>query len=90
MIPKDADYICNWKGNKVWTLALEWSRSAEFRKAKDADWNKGAGTLRQAGPFSFLRIYEAGHMVPMDQPKVALDMLNQFLKGSLKAEEPSD
>jgi len=85
----DQDYICNWRGNKVWTLALKWSKGDQFRVAKDLDWNKGAGLLRQVGPFSFLQVYQAGHMVPMDQPKAALDMLNQFLKGTLKATEQS-
>jgi cathepsin A (carboxypeptidase C) len=80
----DADYICNWKGNKVWTLALKWDKAEEFRTAKDVEWNNKAGKLRQAGPFSFLQVYNAGHMVPMDQPKASLDMLNQFTKGTLK------
>ena len=81
------DYICNWMGNKRWTLALKWKQSDEFRRAKDVSWNNNAGLMRNAGPFTFLQIYEAGHMVPMDQPKAALDMLNQFMKsGSLQAD----
>lgn len=86
----DADYICNWRGNKAWALALKWNQGEQFRQARDVSWNNKAGALRQVGPFSFLRVYEAGHMVPMDQPKVALDMLNQFTSGALKSNIPDD
>ena len=27
------------------------------------------------------QIFDAGHMVPMDQPKAALEMINHFLSG---------
>ena len=29
------------------------------------------------------KVFQAGHMVPMDQPAVALQMLNDFIQGSL-------
>ena len=32
---------------------------------------------------TFLRVYKAGHMVPRDQPAVALAMLNAFLDDTL-------
>ncbi|CAD7955962.1 unnamed protein product [Amoebophrya sp. A25] len=83
----DVDYICNWLGNKAWTLALPWSGKDAFNAAADADYilsdseggeNKAVGRLRHHETFSFLQIYAAGHMVPMDQPAVALKMLNEF------------
>jgi cathepsin A (carboxypeptidase C) len=68
----DADYICNHFGNKAWTLALEWSGQEAFNNAKDSKWTskltgKAAGEFRMARNFAFLRVYEAGHMVPYDQ-----------------------
>merc|ERR1712157_530775 len=30
----DMDFICNWIGNKAWTLALDWSGKAAFNAAK--------------------------------------------------------
>jgi hypothetical protein len=42
---------------------------------------KTAGLLRSANGFSFLQVHDAGHMVPRDQPAVALAMLNAFTKG---------
>merc|ERR1711924_523029 len=43
----DMDFICNWIGNKAWTLALDWSG-------------------------------KAGHLAPMDKPKVTLEMVKWF------------
>lgn len=79
----DADFIVNWYGCKAWTLELDWSKKAEFQQAPDNDWSvdgKKAGKLRNVGPFSFLQVFEAGHMVPLNQPKNSLAMLKQFTK----------
>ena len=35
--------------------------------------------MRQYGNLHFLRVYDAGHMVPMDQPENALAMINRFI-----------
>ncbi|KAJ1343781.1 hypothetical protein BSLG_001673 [Batrachochytrium salamandrivorans] len=84
----DADYICNWIGNKAWTMALEWSGQEEFESAKDKPWisevtGKAAGEYRYYENFSFVRVYEAGHMVPYDQPEHSLEMINYFMKTTL-------
>jgi len=84
----DVDYICNWLGNKKWTLALEWPHKQDFNAAEDKPYtlpgvNAASGRLRSAAGFSFMQVYQAGHMVPMDKPEVALDMLNGFLSDSL-------
>lgn len=86
----DADFICNWMGNKAWTVALEWDGSDEFSTANDTEWyserlGKQAGELRRTedGRFAFLRVFGAGHMVPYDQPKSGLDMLQQWVSGKL-------
>jgi cathepsin A (carboxypeptidase C) len=84
----DCDFICNWLGNKHWTLKLDWPHSAEFNAAADEPFNvngKEAGRLRTANGFSFLQVYQAGHMVPMDQPELAVQMLNQFITDKLDA-----
>jgi vitellogenic carboxypeptidase-like protein/serine carboxypeptidase-like clade 4 len=31
-----------------------------------------------------MQVHNAGHMVPMDQPKAALEMLRRFTQGKLK------
>ncbi|KAF7724968.1 hypothetical protein EC973_000549 [Apophysomyces ossiformis] len=83
----DADFICNWMGNKAWTQELTWSGKNEFALAGDVEWVSGitgekAGQLRITpdNRFAFLRVYGAGHMVPYDQPEHALDMLNWWTR----------
>lgn len=90
----DVDFICNWMGNKAWTQQLRWSGKDSFNSEMDADWlfDNGksgittGGKARTAkaksgdGSLTFLQVYEAGHMVPMDQPVAALSLLDSFLK----------
>jgi len=85
MYAGDQDYICNWIGNNAWTLAMEWPHKADFNSAQFTNWTaagKVAGQVRSSNGFTFLKVYDAGHMVPMNQPAVALDMLNQFIHGN--------
>jgi len=80
----DQDYICNWLGNQAWARAMEWPHKAEFNAASVSDWKvdgKKAGTVQTANGFTFLRVLDAGHMVPRDQPQNALSMLNAFISG---------
>ena len=60
----DKDYICNWEGSDFWTSNLNWSGSEGFKKSK---WEKlGYGESREFKNFKFVRVYNSGHMVPMD------------------------
>ena len=62
----DADYICNWFGGQAVSLAVNYTHSAEFRKAGYTPFlidGKDYGQVRQYGNFSFMTIYEAGHEV---------------------------
>ena len=67
--------------------ALEWDGHDEFNAAEDKPWNlttgENMGRFRAHKNFKFLQVYEAGHMVPMDQPQAASEMLNSWLDGSL-------
>ncbi|EKD20552.1 uncharacterized protein L3040_004158 [Drepanopeziza brunnea f. sp. 'multigermtubi'] len=81
----DADFICNWLGNQAWTEALEWPGQKAFNKAeiKDIKLDNGDkyGKIKNSGNFTFLQIFGAGHMVPMDQPEASLDFLNRWIGG---------
>ncbi|KAF1329200.1 Serine protease family s10, partial [Globisporangium splendens] len=88
----DADYMCNWQGNRAWTLDLDWKGKAGYNAAVERPFVThdplvvdapavDAGVLRSFENFAFLRVYNAGHMVPMDQPAVSLEMVNKFFKG---------
>jgi cathepsin A (carboxypeptidase C) len=76
----DADYVCNWIGNKAWTMALDWSGHDDFNAVEDSNW-EDMGMVRSANGFTFLQVYGAGHLVPMDQPLAALTLLNTFTSG---------
>jgi len=82
----DQDFICNWLGNKAWALQLSWPHQSDFDNAPDKQWNPDGtnrGMIRTAYNFTFLQVYQAGHMVPMDQPVSALDMVKAYLTNSL-------
>ncbi|KAK1409627.1 hypothetical protein QVD17_36155 [Tagetes erecta] len=87
------DLICNWLGNSRWVHAMEWSGQKEFVASPDVSFEvdgSEAGLFKTHGPLSFLKVHDAGHMVPMDQPKAALSMLKRWTSGSLSesAAEP--
>lgn len=42
--------------------------------------NKPGGRVQNFENFTFMQVYDAGHMVPMDQPEAAHDMIYQFIK----------
>mmetsp|Transcript_27809 Transcript_27809/g.65351 ORF Transcript_27809/g.65351 Transcript_27809/m.65351 type:complete len:592 (-) Transcript_27809:60-1835(-) len=77
----DVDFICNYLGNQAWTKDLDWSHKADFETAGTHDWGNGAGLARTSHGFTFLQVYDGGHMVPADQPEVSLRMLQTFLSG---------
>lgn len=80
-----ADFICNAFGNEAWTLALEWPGKKKFNAAKvnkfKAD-GQHAGDSRNYGNFTFLTIFDAGHMVPFNQPKASLEFFNRWVLDS--------
>lgn len=82
----DADYMCNWLGNRAWTEALEWPGKKAYNDAtvqplKLGGAGKEYGNIKNSGNFTFMRIFQAGHMVPSDQPETALDFANRWLAG---------
>ncbi|MED6220612.1 hypothetical protein PIB30_046374 [Stylosanthes scabra] len=82
----EEDLICNWLGNIRWVRAMEWSGQKEFKEAPAVQFKvngEEAGSLSSHGPLTFLKVYKAGHLVPMDQPEAALDMLTRWMQGKL-------
>ena len=89
----DVDFICNYIGNMHWALELEWAGKKDFNAAVETAYNMTDGTpigkFRSHGPFTFLQVFQAGHMVPMDKPKEALTMFNEFLYGQFPPAFPT-
>ncbi|PKU80225.1 serine carboxypeptidase-like [Dendrobium catenatum] len=85
------DLICNWLGNSRWVHAMEWSGQQAFvsssEKPFSVNGNK-AGELKSHGPLTFLKVHDAGHMVPMDQPLASLEMLRRWMNGNIADAAP--
>nr|XP_027191076.1 serine carboxypeptidase-like 48 [Cicer arietinum] len=80
------DLTCNWLGNLNWVHAMKWSGQNQFASSKTLQFlvdGAQAGLLNSYGPLSFLKVNGAGHMVPMDQPNAALQMLVNWMDGTL-------
>lgn len=80
----DADLVCNWFGGLAWTRALQWQHQDEFKAAEqrtfEVDARDAGNVWAYADRLTFLRMFNAGHLAPMDQPEVALEMINRFLR----------
>ena len=90
----DADYNCNWLGGEVIAHKVG---GDDFAKAGYVDMqttgSQTPGQVKQAGNFSFVRIYYSGHEVPFYQPVAALEMFNRTIHGKDVAtgrQSPSD
>ncbi|CAF1890048.1 serine carboxypeptidase-like 47 [Brassica napus] len=82
------DLICNWLGNSRWVEQMNWSGQKDFGAAKTVPFlvdGKEAGLMKNHGPLTFLKVHDAGHLVPMDQPKASLQMLQTWMQGKLAA-----
>lgn len=83
----DLDFICNYMGNQAWALRLNWTYAADFGKAPVNTWSDSTGTacgeLRSSNGFNFLQVFNAGHMVPRDQPACALAMMEAWIEDTL-------
>ncbi|KAL0436384.1 UNVERIFIED_CONTAM: Serine carboxypeptidase-like 47 [Sesamum radiatum] len=78
------DLICNWLGNSRWVDDMTWSGQQDFLSAPSVPFTVDgakAGEQKSHGPLTFLKVYNAGHMVPMDQPKASLEMLRRWIAG---------
>ncbi|CAE6523525.1 unnamed protein product [Rhizoctonia solani] len=86
----DSDFACNFIGAFDWMYRLDSKYAKEFRSLNNTIWRfngKPVGEVRAsggesgktAGNFTWLRVYEAGHMVPHDQPEVALDFFRKWI-----------
>lgn len=87
----DADFICNWLGNRAWTDGLEWDGSKAYSKASTKSLKLGSGDkygqIKAADGLAFVQLFEAGHMAPFDKPEASLDMLNRWIGGEWKKQK---
>ncbi|KAH7911548.1 Alpha/Beta hydrolase protein, partial [Hygrophoropsis aurantiaca] len=76
------DWTCNWVGNEAWTRNMKWTGQREYVAQPLRVWSVDdavVGKTRTAKGLTFATIQGAGHMVPYDKPKEALELLNRWL-----------
>jgi carboxypeptidase C (cathepsin A) len=78
----DADYVCNVIGNEAVAdeIGHEGFDEAGYAALETSDHTKH-GEVKQAGIFSFVRIYDSGHEVPFYQPLAALEIFERAIAG---------
>eukprot|EP00438_Fugacium_kawagutii_P020704 Skav225260 [mRNA] locus=scaffold4099:53601:56072:+ [translate_table: standard] len=79
---EDTDLMVDWLGTKAWTKELSWSGAREWAQVTEQPFVAGRkthGRFRSFGGLTFLQLFNAGHLVPMDQPDAALAMVMEFL-----------
>jgi len=91
------DLICNHVGNERLLDLLPWSKASEYIKQPRYAWDapvdpslknnyksgRPDGYVKTFENLTFLKILEAGHMVPMDQPSVSLSMMQILVSGQV-------
>ncbi|KAM5441795.1 Cell death protease [Microsporum ferrugineum] len=83
----DKDLICNHIGTEDLIQNMKWSRGTGFElspgvRAPRHDWvfeGLPAGVYQQARNLTYVKFYNASHMVPFDFPRRSRDMLDRFL-----------
>lgn len=84
MMYGDRDYPCNWVGGEAASLAVPYSKAAEFASAGYTPLvtpHGLKGMTRQFGNFSFTRVFQAGHEVPSYQPVAAHEIFRRATFG---------
>jgi carboxypeptidase C (cathepsin A) len=76
------DMDCNFMGTDAWIALQQWSHRDQFLSKPREPWlvdRDVAGHVRCADNLTQALVTGAGHLVPMDQPKYALALINSFL-----------
>ena len=75
---------CNWMGGEATSMATEYVNATVFRSSLYQNLTFGLeafGQVRQAGKFSFVRVYNAGHEVPYYQPALSQEVWHRAIFG---------
>ncbi|XP_049785115.1 venom serine carboxypeptidase [Schistocerca cancellata] len=78
------DIIVAYPLTESYLQVLKWGGAEEYRNATRQKWlvdGEIAGYSKAAGNLTEVLVRNAGHMVPTDQPKWAMDLINRFTSG---------
>ncbi|KAL7748213.1 hypothetical protein RI367_006399 [Sorochytrium milnesiophthora] len=82
----DKDIVCNYVGAENTLAHMEWKGRTGFEQEEFTPFKvqgKAHGHYKKERGLTYLRMYDAGHMVPFNQPEASLEMLQRFMKGEL-------
>lgn len=78
------DIICNYLGGEYMVDNLEWSGQKGYTEdAIEFDWEQNsalAGTYKSERNLSFVKVFNASHMVPFDKPETSRALINLLMK----------
>ena len=76
----------DWGGMKSWLAAprASWVYPKGAVEPYDRTQPVVAGYARSCNGLTHMTVSGAGHLVPMDQPERALDMLTRFVRGQIE------
>lgn len=72
----------NFMGTDKWLAALEWPYHKDFNQAPSCIWqdhNQVLGYVKTSHLLTQVKIRNAGHLAPIDQPEVLFRLFNQFI-----------
>jgi len=78
----DQDLMCNHLGIEMMINALEWNGQTGLGDVKTQGWSvngSDAGTWVESRNLTYVKIFNASHMVPYDVPHVSHDMILRFM-----------
>ncbi|KAK4180452.1 putative carboxypeptidase S1 [Triangularia setosa] len=79
----DADWLCNWVGNLAIANAIDFSGQRDFAERTLSAYRVNGtirGEFKTVENLSWLRVYNAGHLVSFNQPQVALQAFRQTME----------
>ena len=62
---------------------MNWAYKKQFNKAKRCVWytgNQVAGYAKTSNGLTQVTVRNAGHLAPIDQPEILLDLFNRFIQ----------
>jgi len=78
----DQDIICNYMGTEAMINNLEWNGYKGFQNNTKLFWYVNdtlAGNIVTERNLTYVRVFNASHMVPYDVPLVTMDMMYRFM-----------
>ena len=76
------DLICDGQGVQQMLFATNWTSLQQWKAQQKQVWYLGeqvVGNFKANDQLCYALVYNAGHLVPGDQPPAALNMLQRFL-----------